>query len=773
MSRAKRQYADAQKLDRGALVKIVWVKSFQSRIFTRQFCFFVLAFLALAAFSRFGADAQQDPPVVIVEEPVACAIPMPDDWRWSDLEKMIWDELCELKSGEVNMQWYDTADEPLECRPDKIDGPVPENRQISGEFIRAILTTPALLARSPRDRFTIRCAQITDTLNLSYLDIKPALFILDSHFQKNIHLWETRFARSFSLAESVVEGDIQADRMIAGGSLFMWGGEYRGVVDLGRARISTDIELEGSIFEGEFSASSAEIKGSFFLRNGTVFRDDVVLIGAKVHGNLEASDALFEGVINADKVWVGASLFLSDGSVFKKDVVLRAGHIGSAVSAIGSTFEGRFDADSFLVEGSLFLSGGSVFKGDVVLRSASIGNVLSAIGSTFEGKFVGNRLSIGQTLFLRDGASFMDNVDIRSASIGSDVDASRSSFEREFQADSAKIGGSLFLRNSAKFEGRVNLLNAKIGGQLSAVGAVFEDEFVADGVQTGGSVFFRGGSQFKNRILLTASDIGSHLQFGASRFDGKINMTGAKVGVELLLSSPGDSHGAPTWGNDAELILRNVSTPVLQAEMHGWKRKDGTWLKTDLTGLRYDRFGGLNADSWVQSANMGDADAETLIAWIEEAQPDHGKRYDPQPYEQLAAALTAAGAENAAKAVRFARYEHRRTVEGTPPWDRFKLGLSAWVIGHGVYPFYLLAWFGALVFLGVVVAYRSASQELKGFWQKFWYSLENALPLVELKEAHKAIEHNDGLAEWVFHAQKVAGFVLATILVGALTLLGS
>ncbi|MDA7424517.1 translocation/assembly module TamB domain-containing protein [Thalassococcus lentus] len=649
----------------------------------RQFCFFVLAFLALAAFSRFGADAQQDPPVVIVEEPVACAIPMPDDWQWTDLERWIWNDLCELNSGEVNLQWYDTADEPLECRPDKIDGPVPENRQISGEFIRAILTTPALLARSPRDRFTIRCAQITDTLNLSYLDIKPALFILDSHFQKSIHLWETRFARSFSLVKSFVEGGIEADRLKIGGSLFLWSGHFKGAAD---------------------------------------FR------GASVAVNFDALGATFEKVLNLERTHV---------------------------------------------RGSMLLGRSAMFQGDVVLRSASVGSVLSATTSTFEGVFDGNRLEVNETLFLRDGAQFTGEVSLLNARIGSDVDASGSTFHARLNADSARIGGSLMLRNGAVFSGKVVLRNASIQNQISAIGSRFEDTFNGDAMKLGGSLFLRGGSVFQKGITLTASDIGSHLQFGASRFDGKINMTGAKVGVELLLSSPGDSHGAPTWGNDAELILRNVSTPVLQAEMHGWKRKDGSWLKTDLTGLRYDRFGGLNADSWVQSANMGDADAETLIAWIEEAQPDHGKRYDPQPYEQLAAALTAAGAENAAKAVRFARYEHRRTVEGTPPWDRFKLGLSAWVIGHGVYPFYLLAWFGALVFLGVVVAHRSASQELKGFWQKFWYSLENALPLVELKEAHKAIEHNDGLAEWVFHAQKVAGFVLATILVGALTLLGS
>lgn len=58
-----------------------------------------------------------------------------------------------------------------------------------------------------------------------------------------------------------------------------------------------------------------------------------------------------------------------------------------------------------------------------------------------------------------------------------------------------------------------------------------------------------------------------------------------------------------------------------------------------------------------------------------------------------------------------------------------------------------------------------------GFCRSLWYSLENALPLMETSEHFKNVRHSRPYLEHFFHSQKAFGFVLSTVLVGALTLL--
>lgn len=93
-------------------------------------------------------------------------------------------------------------------------------------------------------------------------------------------------------------------------------------------------------------------------------------------------------------------------------------------------------------------------------------------------------------------------------------------------------------------------------------------------------------------------------------------------------------------------------------------------------------------------------------------------------------------------------------------------------MGYGVYPFQALYWFILLVVLGGLLAQRSEQRSLRG-WTGLWYSLENALPLIDTTDRFKGVKHDRAWLTHFFHFQKAFGFVLATILVAALTLLGS
>lgn len=65
--------------------------------------------------------------------------------------------------------------------------------------------------------------------------------------------------------------------------------------------------------------------------------------------------------------------------------------------------------------------------------------------------------------------------------------------------------------------------------------------------------------------------------------------------------------------------------------------------------------------------------------------------------------------------------------------------------------------------------FASTADLIKPWYRKFWYSLGNALPLVEFTESHKTVDHNNGWIESYFHLSKVFGFLSATILIGALS----
>jgi hypothetical protein len=289
----------------------------------------------------------------------------------------------------------------------------------------------------------------------------------------------------------------------------------------------------------------------------------------------------------------------------------------------------------------------------------------------------------------------------------------------------------------------------------------------------GGAVFLRGGAEFAGVDLLGAS-VGGVLQMQDSIFDGRVDLTGLKAG-ELAFWNGADSD--PGWNKGASLTLRNAHVDSLQARIpESWLRADGTPLPLDLQGFRYDRLGGIASGAEGDLSRIGDA--APLIAWIEAAgdSGDQDAGHAPQPYFQMESVLRAMGAGPAADEVAYARHLHRmdhygNTLQGWVAWA----GEWLWrlLVGFGVYPFRLLWWFAALVVLGTILGRRTGALCTQGWSGCFWYSLENAFPLMEPGRRNRDLFHDHPGVRSFFHFQKIAGFVLGTILVGTLTLLGN
>jgi len=507
------------------------------------------------------------------------------------------------------------------------------------------------------------------------------------------------------------------------------------------------VVIQCAMVQGELDLDYSHIRPSFFLLN-SYLPFGSTLFGARFDKTLSFESSVFSSDLQADRLSVGGSLFLRGGAVFK-----RVGLVDAKVTS------------------NLELSN-SIFTKDFNAESLSVGGNFVALSSTFEGLFALDSIYVGRNLTLSDNASFQ-TVQLRRARVDGDVYAIGSIFSGRLNAESVSVGGSILLRKGSAFR-EIDLSGSEIGGNLEADGSNFHGAFDGEGLSIKGNLFLRNNASFQE-IVLTFASIDQYLQLSGGRFAERVDFSGGEAG-ELLLFLANDIEDQaafpkdPVWADAASFVLRNARVEALQSRLSSWQDEQGRWITVDLSGFSYDRLAGFRGD---KSETLSDASAEQLIAWLEDTNPRE-KGYDPQPYEQLAGVLDYVGMSQKADAVRYAKFEHRDLSQPGMWWEDLLLRpASRLLIGYGVYPFRALGWFFILVAIGVIFAWNSKDTRIRSLSGAGWYSLETALPLIELSENHKSINHRCWWVDSWFHFQKVVGFTLATILVGALTLLNS
>jgi hypothetical protein len=131
-----------------------------------------------------------------------------------------------------------------------------------------------------------------------------------------------------------------------------------------------------------------------------------------------------------------------------------------------------------------------------------------------------------------------------------------------------------------------------------------------------------------------------------------------------------------------------------------------------------------------------------------------------------------------ADAVLQAKREHQLSANNTPLLTKFGLWWLKWFIGYGYKPFQALWWFLGLVVIGLLVAVASFDLGKRGWFERFWYSFDKALPLIRLGPAEEPINHSDpakppdlkgrAIAAW-YYFQQIGGFIVATFLAAGLS----
>jgi hypothetical protein len=221
---------------------------------------------------------------------------------------------------------------------------------------------------------------------------------------------------------------------------------------------------------------------------------------------------------------------------------------------------------------------------------------------------------------------------------------------------------------------QIRLLSADIGGDIYFNDANIENKngkiLSADGVKIAGSIFCRKEFYIIGDANFTAATIEKWFDWKPVKWHGILNLSHASAGQWI-----------DNWQGD------------------GWKHKgaaiDGA-SKLNINTFSYSAFGGDHTDP----------NAQSRVAWIRKSQ--EGKQFVPGPYETLAKVLRAAGDEDGANEVGYAKCQDRAKSRKGELRHFISDSILSALVGHGYKPWRGLYWLAAFFVFGFYVFSYSA-----------------------------------------------------------------
>ncbi len=504
----------------------------------------------------------------------------------------------------------------------------------------------------------------------------------------------------------------------------------------------------------------------------------------------------------------GQSASSAEGPSWPKESLLTPGFLRGLFEG---PFKKRLEETGIAVRGarleeSLDLSGirfkrkvafeESLFLGDVRLQDAVLEDSLSLSKSEVEGVLdisgakigrdlrldeivvAGNTrlvdLRAGRNLYLRLGA-YDGIVDLVGLKVDGDLWLAGSTFEKPIDMSNIAVGRHLHAgRHWSRdgpigtwFEGRVFLRNASIDGRLEMAGTQVAGALDMDAIRVGEDIFLRDCARIRGGTNLVFARIGQNLDLSGSRL-GDLDATGAQISGELRLGS--SRHPSPRWTTDAMLKLRNAKVFSWQdgqgdpkdhrafvGDCYSKEAKNDPWpSRLEISGFAYQQLGGLGGGG--KSEVLDPKRYDKLVKnWLE-----RDKTYSPQPYEQLARIVRAAGYRDMANRILYDSKEKERKEAKGGYW--LWLTTLKLIMGYGYRYSYALGWVVALVALGMIVLGVTGEGLRNKMPIGFFYSLDILLPIVRLRDYHHQVQL-EGFARYYFYVHKLLGYFLASILI--------
>jgi hypothetical protein len=208
------------------------------------------------------------------------------------------------------------------------------------QFIRWLAVDPETAPHIDPEGLRVYGFTIPGDLDLRECHVNPTLTFCRSDLQGQINLRSAE-TRALFFFESLLAGDILADRVIVHGPLFLQGIRSYGGINLVGAKIEGGLECTGAKLRTRglaLSADSALIVGHVLLNGGFESEGEISLRGAEITGQLICGGAKLKAAsvaLLADGAKIGGGVVLMRGFESEGAILLAGAEIGGILEVRG------------------------------------------------------------------------------------------------------------------------------------------------------------------------------------------------------------------------------------------------------------------------------------------------------------------------------------------------------------------------------------------------------------------------------------------------------
>ncbi|MCO5967533.1 translocation/assembly module TamB domain-containing protein [Actinoallomurus soli] len=660
----------------------------------------------------------------------------------TEAEKLVWRR---FRTGD----WADlrTGDPAL----DDVTGGAswgPE-RTVDAEVIRALLLGAAGAEPGRHPALRLRGARVTGRLDLMGASVEYALVCEGCHFEEPLRFVEAS-TKTVRITGSRLPA-LNGARLRLDGILNLHLSRVEHGVRLDRAKITGEVTLRGATLGPDsagvaLAADGMAVDGNVECDEGFTTDGAVRLRGARLTGSMSLIRARLScpggRALDGSNLTVDGWLAVRAATVtgrFGLQNARIAGWIDLAAARLSNPGGDAFTAGGLAVDGGVWAHRGFAAEGAVRLVGARLGGNLTLTGAHLDNPG-GTALNVARAsmadldadeltargVVIMAGAEIARRVTLKDARLDDGPD------DTALNADGLTTGTLVMLGVRAR--GAVVIRTARISGRMTLADARLSAPDIA--------------------LRLSRTEIGADLFCHRMTIEGRVKLTGARIGRELILdrvrfTPPGDV------ALDARTIT--VGELTLTGPVEGAVQLDHARVGV----LRDDPDhwpSALQLDGFTYDALEPRLSAAERLTWLSR---DPGG-CPPQPYEQLAAFYTRIGQPGQARRVLYARELHqRRTLSRV---GRVWSFLQDATVGYGYRSWRAVAWLALLLVVGSVVYGTAHPPPLKAgeapHFNPVVYTLDLLLPIVDLGQQNAF--NPAGAEQWFSYVLVAAGWVLAT-----------